>query len=235
MLKASRSGYYDWATRPESARETENRQLVKMIREIHEESRFSYGSPRVTAELRLGLGLAADDPEGADEGYPVWIQISLVCGFPHQVPDSVVGEQQAPDFLLYQFGLPGSEDHPRSALMRLQLVEDKLSFPALMIGGGHLDSTNITGIGDIGNQRYQLVTVPAVRDLVIDGAHVSSRQVRDLRQPLPEPVRVQPLGVGISDERQVRAVRKPSQDRQANIRSHPEKSIAPGIDDRPEF
>jgi putative transposase len=28
-----------------------------MIRAIHEESRFSYGSPRVTAELRLGLGL----------------------------------------------------------------------------------------------------------------------------------------------------------------------------------
>jgi putative transposase len=28
-----------------------------MIREIHEESRFSYGSPWVTAELRLGLGL----------------------------------------------------------------------------------------------------------------------------------------------------------------------------------
>ena len=57
VLETSRSGYYDWAARPESARETENRQLVKMIREIHEESRFSYGSPRVTAELRLGLGL----------------------------------------------------------------------------------------------------------------------------------------------------------------------------------
>jgi putative transposase len=57
VLKTSRSGYYDWATRPESARETENGQLVKMIREIHEESRLSYGSPRVTAGLRLGLGL----------------------------------------------------------------------------------------------------------------------------------------------------------------------------------
>jgi putative transposase len=57
VLKTSRSGYYNWAARPESARETENRQLVKMIRAIHEESRFSYGSPRVTAELRLGLGL----------------------------------------------------------------------------------------------------------------------------------------------------------------------------------
>jgi putative transposase len=60
VLKTSRSGYYDWAARPESARETENRQLVKMIRAIHEESRFSYGSPRVTAELRLGLGLAVN-------------------------------------------------------------------------------------------------------------------------------------------------------------------------------
>jgi putative transposase len=60
VLKTSRSGYYDWAARPESARETENRQLVKMIRAVHEESRFSYGSPRVTAELRLGLGLAVN-------------------------------------------------------------------------------------------------------------------------------------------------------------------------------
>jgi putative transposase len=31
-----------------------------MIKEIHEESRRSYGSPRVTAELRLGLGLAVN-------------------------------------------------------------------------------------------------------------------------------------------------------------------------------
>jgi len=31
-----------------------------MIRAIHEESRFSYRSPRVTAELRLGLGLAVN-------------------------------------------------------------------------------------------------------------------------------------------------------------------------------
>jgi len=31
-----------------------------MIRDIHEESRFSYGSPRVTAELRPGLGLAVN-------------------------------------------------------------------------------------------------------------------------------------------------------------------------------
>lgn len=60
MLNVSRSGYYDWAARPEPVRETDNRQLMKMIHEIWEESRFSYGSPRVTAELRLGLGMAVN-------------------------------------------------------------------------------------------------------------------------------------------------------------------------------
>ena len=37
-------------------REQRNKELLKVIRRIHEESRFSYGSPRVHAELTLGLG-----------------------------------------------------------------------------------------------------------------------------------------------------------------------------------
>lgn len=56
MLDVSRSGYYDWRGRPASPRELRNTELTKMIREIHAESRGSYGSPRVHAELRLGLG-----------------------------------------------------------------------------------------------------------------------------------------------------------------------------------
>lgn len=38
-------------------REQNNTLLLKQIREIHEASRKTYGVPRVTAELRLGLGL----------------------------------------------------------------------------------------------------------------------------------------------------------------------------------
>jgi putative transposase len=56
VLKVSKSGYYDWLGRPEPLRELRNRELTKMIREIHAESRGSYGSPRVHAELTLGLG-----------------------------------------------------------------------------------------------------------------------------------------------------------------------------------
>jgi len=56
-LGASRSGYYDWKDRPPSAREQENELLVKHITTIHADSRATYGSPRVHAELTMGLGL----------------------------------------------------------------------------------------------------------------------------------------------------------------------------------
>jgi putative transposase len=57
VLSVSRSGYYEWLSRPESSRAQENKMLLKQIRQIHEESRETYGSPRVHAELVLGLGL----------------------------------------------------------------------------------------------------------------------------------------------------------------------------------
>lgn len=53
MLGVSRSGYYDWRDRPPSRRSRENTALTKRIREIHERSRETYGSPRVHAELRF--------------------------------------------------------------------------------------------------------------------------------------------------------------------------------------
>lgn len=52
VLGVSRSGYYDWAGRAESARAAEDRALAGEIRAAHEASRGRYGSPRVHAELR---------------------------------------------------------------------------------------------------------------------------------------------------------------------------------------
>ena len=74
VLGVSRSGYYAWAGRPESARAAADRDLAAQIRAAHEASRGRYGSPRVHAELRAhgrrvgrkrvarlmrGMGLAA--------------------------------------------------------------------------------------------------------------------------------------------------------------------------------
>jgi putative transposase len=57
----SRSGYYEWKDRPTSARDEENELLLKHIHQIHDDSRGSYGSPRVHVELTLGLGLAVNE------------------------------------------------------------------------------------------------------------------------------------------------------------------------------
>ena len=52
VLEVSRSGFYAWIRRQESARAREDRKLLAEIRRIHEASRKTYGAPRVHAELR---------------------------------------------------------------------------------------------------------------------------------------------------------------------------------------
>ena len=52
LLGVSRSGYYAWRTRPPSARACADQELTRHIREVHEQSRGTYGAPRIWAELR---------------------------------------------------------------------------------------------------------------------------------------------------------------------------------------
>ena len=52
VLEVSSSGYYAWRGRPESRRSREDRELKAIIRSVFEESRQTYGSPRVLDELR---------------------------------------------------------------------------------------------------------------------------------------------------------------------------------------
>ena len=51
VLEVSRSGYYAWLHRGPSARQQRREQLVEQIRQAHETSRRTYGSPRICAEL----------------------------------------------------------------------------------------------------------------------------------------------------------------------------------------
>lgn len=52
VLGIARSGYYAWRGRGVSARVQANQHLTEQIRTIHQQSRGSYGAPRVHAELR---------------------------------------------------------------------------------------------------------------------------------------------------------------------------------------
>jgi putative transposase len=51
ILKVSRSGFYAWRERPESAHAVRDRQLGVRVRASFEGSRKRYGSPRVWEDL----------------------------------------------------------------------------------------------------------------------------------------------------------------------------------------
>jgi HTH-like domain len=51
VLNVSRNGYYAWCNRPPSLRTQENEKLSQDIQQIHQNSRRTYGSPRIHAAL----------------------------------------------------------------------------------------------------------------------------------------------------------------------------------------
>lgn len=51
VLSVSRSGYYDWCKRPPSQRQRTDDALAKRMRQIHQDSRCTYGAPRLHAQL----------------------------------------------------------------------------------------------------------------------------------------------------------------------------------------
>jgi putative transposase len=54
VLGVARSGYYTWARRGVSARTTADREITAPIAQLHEQSRHTYGAPRIHAALRAG-------------------------------------------------------------------------------------------------------------------------------------------------------------------------------------
>lgn len=54
VLGVSKSGFYAWRDRPESARSRDDARLAVDIAAIYKRSRGRYGSPRVHAEIRAG-------------------------------------------------------------------------------------------------------------------------------------------------------------------------------------
>lgn len=57
VLGVSPSGYYAWSQRGPSRRAQSDAALTKRIQQIHQESRGTYGAPRIHAELALGAGI----------------------------------------------------------------------------------------------------------------------------------------------------------------------------------
>ncbi len=54
VMQVSRSGYYSWTTREKSDRDKERERLVSKVKEIHMQTRSSYGARRISEELTAG-------------------------------------------------------------------------------------------------------------------------------------------------------------------------------------
>ena len=51
-MGVGRSGYYAWRNRPVSKRRMENQEMTEKIRQVFEASKETYGSPRITEQLK---------------------------------------------------------------------------------------------------------------------------------------------------------------------------------------
>jgi len=60
LLGVSTSGFYDWRDRPTSEHERENARLLQAIKQSHDASDGTYGSPRVVRDL-IDAGLACSE------------------------------------------------------------------------------------------------------------------------------------------------------------------------------
>jgi transposase InsO family protein len=60
MLGVAPSGFFYWRSRPPTIRELRTEQLSGLIADIHHASMGTYGTRRVTAELRLGYEITAN-------------------------------------------------------------------------------------------------------------------------------------------------------------------------------
>jgi putative transposase len=52
ILDVSRSGFYAWLDRPRSSRHQRRQDLLAKIRQVHQDSRQTYGSPRICRQLQ---------------------------------------------------------------------------------------------------------------------------------------------------------------------------------------
>jgi putative transposase len=103
LLEVSRSGFYAWCKRPESGRQRFRRKLIESIRQVYQECRQVYGSPRITAELAGRDGIRACENTVAKVMAEAGIAARRRKRFVPQTTHSAHGHAVAPNLLEREF------------------------------------------------------------------------------------------------------------------------------------
>ena len=108
-LGVSRSGFYEWRASPISDRDLSDAALLAVIDQIFAESRGTYGSPRVHAELRLGHSIRVGKKRVERlmrRGRLVAVSTKRRRGSTQQDPDAL----SAPDLVERDFSASGPDE-----------------------------------------------------------------------------------------------------------------------------
>ena len=107
MLEVSRSGFYDWQGRGESARAAEHRRLDAAIKKAYQASKGRSGSPKITRSLREE-GWAVSKNRVARRMRQLELRSIVSRRFRVTTTDSRHGEPIAPNLLERRFTVAGA-------------------------------------------------------------------------------------------------------------------------------
>lgn len=108
VLGVSRSGYYAWLDRPPSARRVRDEALKARIHKIHDDSRGTYGSPRIHAELK-----EAGEPHSRKRIARLMLELGIrgVCRRRYvKTTQRDAGQRSAPDLVDRAFSATGPNE-----------------------------------------------------------------------------------------------------------------------------
>ena len=102
VLLVSTSGFYYWLKHPLNKRSVKQTELLTKIAEIHKDSKYRYGSPRITAELKF-MGVIVSRPRVARLMRKANIKSIIRKKYRVQTTDSNHGYQPEPNILNRDF------------------------------------------------------------------------------------------------------------------------------------
>lgn len=102
VLLVSNSGFYYWLKYPVNKRSVKQTELLTKIAAIHKDSKYRYGSPRITAELKF-MGVIVSRPRVARLMRKANIKSIIRKKYRVQTTDSNHGYQPAPNILNRDF------------------------------------------------------------------------------------------------------------------------------------
>src|SRR6266568_7263815 len=125
-------------------------------------------------ELMYGIG---DQGDGMSETEPITVQANLLGGLQHEGAHRIVAQEHAIEFLLDALGGLRTQRVVTEALVRIDVVDGGLDFPALVRAQDQLPGAHRAGVEQGGDQPMQFAMARSLRIL--------NAVVEDARQQWP--------------------------------------------------